>query len=189
VAPTQEIIQVSMTLASLSSIPEHPLPPGFSFRWFRPGDQKTWADVWQRCEKFLKLTPETFAREFGTDEQVLALRQVFLLDSGGQAVGTSTAWLADEDHGPHCGRIHWVAIVPEMQGRGLAKPLLSTSLKRMRELGYRSAVLGTHAVRIPAIKLYLQYGFVPEVRNEKERQGWRDVRAKIAPSVLDGLAL
>ncbi len=178
-----------MTLASLSNIPEHPLPPGFRFRWFGPGDQATWTDIWRRCEKFLQITPATFTQEFGTDEQVLALRQVFLLDAGGRAVGTSTAWLADEAHGPHCGRVHWVAIVPEMQGRGLAKPLLSTCLRRMRELGYRSAVLGTQTVRVPAIRLYLQYGFVPEVRSDKERQGWRDLRAKIAPSVLDRLDL
>ena len=175
-APTQEIIQVEMTLASLGGIPEHPLPPGFRFRWFRPGDQETWTDIWRRCEKFLKLTPATFAQEFGTDEQVLALRQLFLLDSEGKAVGTSTAWLADEAHGPHCGRIHWVAIVPEMQGRGLAKPLLSTCLQRMRELGYRSAVLGTQTPRLAAIKLYLDFGFVPDMSVPDADRAWRLVR-------------
>jgi GNAT superfamily N-acetyltransferase len=187
VAATEEAVPVSMTLASLDRVPDHPLPPGFSLRMFRPGDEQTWTDIWVKAEKYLKITTATFTAEFGSDAPLLAQRQFFLLDGGGQPVGTATAWLTDKGYAPDAARVHWVAIVPEMQGRGLSRPLLSAVLKRMKELGYRSSFLGTHSARTAAVKLYLEFGFVPEVRNERERQGWRAVRQRIAPSVLDRL--
>jgi GNAT superfamily N-acetyltransferase len=189
VEATEEIIPVSMTLASLEGIPKHALPPGFSFRMYHPGDDKTCTDIWLRSEKYSKITPETFAREFGWDAVELGRRMLFLLDAGGSPIGTSTAWLADQAHGPYCGRIHWVAIVPEAQGRGLSRPLLAASLETMRQLGYRSSVLGTQTPRTAALKLYLEFGFVPEIRSDKEREGWRGVRRRIAPSVLDRIEI
>ena len=189
IPPAEEAVPVSMTLASLDRIPEHLLPAGFSFRMFRPGDEQTWTDIWVKAEKYLKITPATFAAEFGTDVQLLAQRQFFLLDTGGQPIGTATAWLTDKGYAPDAARVHWVAVVPEMQGRGLSRPLLAAVLKRMKELGYRSSFLGTHSLRTAALKLYLEFRFVPEVRNERERQAWQGIRRRIAPSVLDRLGI
>ncbi|HUT61690.1 MAG TPA: GNAT family N-acetyltransferase [Phycisphaerae bacterium] len=185
----EEVISVCMARPDLEGIADPPLPPPFVLRPFEPGDEQTWTDIWTRAEHYVPLTPETFAVEFGSDAEALAQRQLFLVDGGARAIGTATAWFGDEHHGGDCGRIHWVGIVPEMQGRGLSRPLLAATLRRMRALGCRSSFLQTHSVRTPAIRLYLSFGFVPEIHGARERQAWLDVRRRIAPSRLDKIDL
>jgi len=183
------IIQVWMNLPDLHAAPVHSPPPGFSLRAYRPGDEKIWTDIWRQADEYGAVAADTFALEFGSDAAALERRQFFLVESGGEAVGTASAWYPDDAHGPRAGRVHWVAIAPQWQGRGLSRPLLSAVLTRMKELGCRSAFLKTQTVRVAAIRLYLEFGFVPEVRSEKEREGWRRLRTAIAPSALDRAAL
>ena len=185
----ENIVPVAMMREDLIEFPQYELPAGYAFRRYRSGDEAVWTDIWTRSDRYGVIDPAVFRREFGTDEAVLAERQYFMLDPDGVEIGTVTAWLPDDAHGPSSGRVHWVASVPEMQGKGLGKPLITTVLTRLRELGYARANLHTESVRTVAIRLYLKFGFRPEVRSEAERQAWREVRQLIAPSPLDDFEL
>jgi ribosomal protein S18 acetylase RimI-like enzyme len=96
-----------------------------------------------------------------------------LLAPDGQAIGTATAWFKDNFEGRRFGRVHWVAIVPEYQGRGLAKPLMSTICRRLQELGHDCAYLTTSTARLPAINLYRRFGFEPLIRTPEEADIWK----------------
>src|SRR5207248_4802613 len=100
--------------------------------------------------------------------RLLVERQCYLLNAFGQAIGTGTAWFNDNFEGKSFGRVHWLAILPEFQGRGLGKPLLTAICSRLRDLGHERAYLTTSTQRIPAIRLYLRFGFVPLIRDEPE---------------------
>jgi ribosomal protein S18 acetylase RimI-like enzyme len=91
----------------------------------------------------------------------LAARQKYLLGPGGEPIGTATAWFDAPQSGEEIGvgRVHWVAIVPEFQGRGLAKPLLDSVLQMLRVCGHTRAVLLTDTRRPAAIALYEKFGF------------------------------
>jgi GNAT superfamily N-acetyltransferase len=99
---------------------------------------------------------------------------LFLLDGDGRPIGTSTGWSDDFSNRTVPGRVHWVAIHPQHQGRKLAKPLLSRTLELLRGLGHPSAYLMTSTGRIPAITLYLRYGFVPTIKTAEQREGWAE---------------
>ena len=185
----EEIVPVAMRREDLVGFPGYELPGGYAFRRYRPGDEKVWTDIWSRADRYGLINPGVFRREFGTDEAVIAERQCYLLGPDGVEIGTATAWLPDDSHGPACGRVHWVAIVPEMQGKGLANPLMTMVLTRLRELGHARANLNTESVRKVAIRLYVKFGFLPEVRSETERLAWREVREHIAPGPLDDFDL
>jgi GNAT superfamily N-acetyltransferase len=179
-------LSVHMIRDSLDHIPDYPLPPGYSPRWYRPGDEQRWVDVQSRAEEYFEITPELFVEQFGSSTQPLAERQCFLLDAQGEAIGTATAWFDDDYCGQPHGRLHWVAVVPEAQGRGLAKPLLCIVLTRMAELGHTRCYLSTSTGRIPAVNLYCKFGFVPHVRNADDLAVWREMQPLVkAPFGLD----
>lgn len=173
---------IRMKRDSLERIPRHDLPPGFSWRTHRPGDEALWVRIY--CRSFEADAQDPFPKEFRGAGRDTKERVFYLMAENGDAVGTATAWMETAE----VGRVHWVTIVPEFQGRGLAKPLMTRVLNRLRDLGYRSAMLITQPVRIPAIHLYLDFGFVPDIVEERQRPGWAYVAARLRHPALEGLA-
>src|SRR4030043_325010 len=176
--PIREYIDVRMSRENLDDIPEYSFPSGYSIRWYGPGYEKHWQAVQSLADEYTRVTPGLFEEQFGTDTQLLCERQCFLCDSEDNIIGTATAWLDNHDS-KSPGRIHWVAIIPQQQGRGLAKPLLTTICKRLKELGHSKTHLTTQRVRIPAINLYPKFGFAPVIDSRRDREVWQVLRQHI----------
>ena len=104
----------------------------------------------------------------------------------GQDIGTATAWHQRDNRGRRWGVVHWVAVTPEYQGKGLSRPLLTACLNQMRKLQHRRARLMTQTPRIPAIKAYLRFGFVPDLSQPDARAGWQLVAEHICHPALTG---
>ena len=172
-----------MIRQDLETIPEFHVPAGFALRWYQPGDEAMWFTIHKLADHHNQITPELFAGQFGSDSVLLAQRQCFLFGPCGQAIGTASAWFDDNFDGGRIGRVHWVALVPEYQGRKLSKPLMTAVCRRLRELGHVRAYLTTLTARKPAIQLYLRFGFSPLIENEEDRALWREILSKLqAPS-------
>jgi GNAT superfamily N-acetyltransferase len=117
--------------------------------------------------------------EFGADPVLLAQRQCYLCTADGRTIGTATAWFDDDFGGEIFGRVHWVAIVPQYQGHGLSRPLLSAVCERLREAGHERAYLTTSSARLAAIRLYLRFGFKPLIETEGQASAWRTLLEQI----------
>lgn len=154
-AQTQSELLVQMRRSHLDNWPQYALPNGFSIRAYQSGDARHWQSIHKRADKFNQFDETTFTTWFGNDEAVLRARQKFLIAPDGEVIGTATAWFDDTA----TGRVHWVAIVPEYQGRGLSRPLLWVIGQTLRELGHSRAVLTTSNLRPVAISLYQKFGF------------------------------
>jgi GNAT superfamily N-acetyltransferase len=181
----EKVRQVSMIRPGLDGIPDCALPAGYAIRWYEKGDESMWAQIQQQADQYNTITPQTFAHEFGTDVGALEARQCYLYDSAMTPIGTASAWYGDARRGADWGRVHWVAILPDMQGRGLSKPLLTIICHRLRELGHTRTYLDTETPRIPAICLYLKFGFVPEIACDADTQAWRLVRSHLPDRFRD----
>lgn len=145
---------------NLANLPDYPLPPEYRLRLIAPGEVSSWVEVQQAAEPYLTMSEEWFWQEFGTPKG-LAWERCFLLEeSAGPVVGTITAWSDDQLDGRERGRVHWLAIRPEWQGRGLAKPMVSAALQLLSR-HHDSAYLITQAERTVAIRLYEAMGFEP----------------------------
>jgi GNAT superfamily N-acetyltransferase len=172
-AVVQQNIPVTMVRPNLDGIPVAALPAGYAVTWYAAGDERHWIEIHRRADRYNSISLARFARAFGGDTAILGQRQAYLRDPADAVIGTATAWFDDVTHDPQLGRVHWVAIDPAYQGRGLAKPLLSVICRRLADLGHQQAYLTTSTARVPAINLYRQFGFVPRVRDEQERAVWQ----------------
>jgi len=176
--PIREYLDVRMSRENLNNIPDYSLPAGYSIRWYQPGYEEFWQAIQLLADECTSVTPELFQEQFGTDTQLLSERQCFLCDSQDNIIGTASAWL-DNQGEKSPGRIHWVAIIPQKQGRGLAKPLLSIICNRLKELGHSKTFLTTQSVRIPAINLYAKFGFAPVIDSDRDREIWEKLQKHI----------
>jgi GNAT superfamily N-acetyltransferase len=158
------------------------LPSGYRMRFYLEGDRAVWLRI-QDHDPYFVPTAATFAASLPGDDALLAERVMFLANPAGEDVGTVTAWSNNNLTGREIGQIHWVALVPEVRGRGLAKPMVSAACALLYRRGYREACLETNTRRLPALNLYLALGFRPFVRSETERQAWRSVAPQLRSPV------
>ena len=175
---TRDYIDVRMTRENLDDIPDCALPAGYAIRWYQPGEEKAWHEIQSLADKYNKITPDLFQEEFGTDTRVLSDRQCFLYDGDSNAVGTASAWLDDQE-GQSLGRVHWVAIIPRCQSKGLAKPLLAAVCNRLKNLGHDRTYLTTQTCRLPAINLYAKFEFAPVIDSDRSRRIWQELAAHV----------
>jgi len=182
--PTPDV-DIRMIREDLQEIPQFALPDGYAMRAFRPGDRETWVRIEQASDPTYSLSGATFDAEFGRDLPGMARRGFFLVAPDGRDVGTVTAWYLRRYLGRPWGRIHWVAIVPEHRGRGLSRCIMTAAMNRLRALGHRRALLTTQTHRIPAIRTYLRFGFVPDPSyGDAPAEAWAAVAAHIRHPAL-----
>jgi len=174
----KENIRIAMIHNDLEKAPHYSLPEDFSLRFYQPGYEKAWVDIHKAADLWNEIDLNRFTEVFSEHPLPLAERQLYLFDSNDEAIGTATAWERERE-GTMCGLVHWVAIHPAYQGRGLAKPLLSATLARHMEVGYEDAFLYSSTARMPAISLYWKFGFRPLMIDHEEIETWDSVIAHL----------
>ncbi len=165
----------------LENLPHFPLPDGYRYVFFRPGDRDWWIDIEKSAKEFASCEQgmKSWNRYYGGREDELTGRMVFVEDADGRKAATATAFydIRGIDKSGD-GWLHWVAVRREYQGRGLAKPLISYVLRLMQSLGYTHAKIPTQTTTWLACKIYLDLGFRPIPENVvNSREGWRIVKA------------
>ncbi|MGI6199835.1 MAG: GNAT family N-acetyltransferase [Christensenellales bacterium] len=171
--------------------PRRPLPEGFARVPWGPGWTAQWAALQHACGQVDSPAEGEvlFAREFllgrgfeppenpAPSEAAVraalarperapyarqtARRVLLAADGQGRLAGCAALW-----PGRHFGRrrerVHFVAVRPDCQGRGLAQGLLTAVLDLAEDLGCgRELYLTTQTWSWPAVRLYRRYGFVP----------------------------
>ena len=188
----------------------YPLPAGYHFAIFTPADEESWvrlqAEVThvENCaqgkrifrEEFLMAGEEIPCKDCpGYAETVR--RTVLIKADNGDLVGAATLWTGDT-FGQIWQRVHWVAVHPEHQGKGLAKCMIARMLELYGELGCQSPIyLTTQTKTYRAVRVYAQMGFVPymggkpvnwlfqsdlpqESFEEENEAAWQLIRQKLA---------
>ena len=154
---------VVMKKESLMQMPLIELPEGFQFVWYQSGDAHAWSAIEMSVEEFgnPQAALDYFEKEFLVDPEKIEQRMLFIENGQGEKVATATAWEGKLD-GRTYPKLHWVAVKPEYQGKGLCKAILSKALSRFNELGHEGEIiLFSQTWSYKAINLYYQFGFKP----------------------------
>jgi mycothiol synthase len=72
-----------------------------------------------------------------------------------------------------------VAVAPDYWGKGLGTFISIAALRHMRERGCEQAILDTDDFRLPAIRIYLALGFMPEMMEADHSERWQGVTAQL----------
>jgi GNAT superfamily N-acetyltransferase len=182
-------LPVQMVRPDLRGLPTYPLPSGFSMCPFRPGDETPWVHVIRASETFFEVKDSLFGEQFGADLPGAMKRVLFVVDEAtGSPVATTAAWYGEGEYAGW-GRVHWVAVLPEYQARGLGRGMISHTLALLSGLGHERAYLKTSTGRTAAIKLYLRCGFVPDLTaDDGAMDAWRACGEAAPPDLVALLA-
>ena len=165
---------------------KHPIPDGYCIRNYRNGEEGLWAEIETAAGEFEteKEALEQFEEEFGPYREEMEKRCFFLMHKkSGRPAGTTTAWYNDNYKGESYGRIHWVGIHPDFQGRKLAKPMLATAMLRLAEY-HDKAYLTTQTTSYKAINMYLDFGFRPELVRDGCRRAWKMIEEILGRNIF-----
>ena len=178
---------VRMIREHIENIPQFPIPEGFAIRNYRRNEGHIWTRIQKAAEPYIDIDDELFSREFKRDLLAMEDRSFFLTTDTGDEIGTITAWWQPEMDGKDWGQIHWVAVHPDYQGRGLSKPMMSVAMTRLKA-SHERCFLGTSTRRIAAVKVYLDFGFIPDLSCENSQEAWTEVASVIEHPLLAQLA-
>ena len=72
-----------------------------------------------------------------------------------------------------------VGVIPEHSGHRLGKWISLAVLHYLYQQGFKCAVLGTDDFRLPAIKTYLNLGFIPIYVDDDQPERWQAIFKKL----------
>jgi GNAT superfamily N-acetyltransferase len=171
---------VWMIRPTLEHLPTWGLPDGYRLRTYRAGDEAAWVALHVDADPYFTAKDAHFPQEFAVSHAALANRMFFVETvTTEEVVGSITAWWVNDWRGSGTwGQVHWVVVARAHQGRGLAKPMMAHTLKRLAG-DHTRALLDTYTGRTWAVKVYLDCGFTPDpagLANGDIRDAWIDLQ-------------
>ena len=169
--------QLRMVRPNLEDLPELELPAGYSMRTYHKGDEEHWARIISDSFGGRERTAQDTANEI-TSRDVFIPDGFYFAIHRGVPVGTACAWRQSVDE-KDVGYVHMVGVVAEHTGHKLGKWVSLAVLSHFRDNGFKCSMLDTDDFRIPAVKTYLNLGFIPVYVEEGQPERWSDIFEKL----------
>ena len=169
--------QLRMVRPNLENLPKLALPAGYGMRTYQEGDEVHWANIISDSFGGRQRTVQDTQDEI-TGRDVFVPDGLYFATHQGIPVGTACAWRQSVDERA-VGYVHMVGVVAQHTGHKLGKWVSLAVLFYFRDHGFISAMLDTDDFRLPAIKTYLNLGFIPVYVEEGQPERWRDIFEKL----------
>lgn len=158
---------------------------GYTLRTFREGDE----------DPYLALMLDA-GFEYWTEDNVREVVAragpdgVFFVEHPGSSriVATAMGWYRPHENFRDASEMGWVAAAHDHRGRGLGRVVVSAATRTLLENGAKAIYLLTDDWRLPALKVYLEVGYVPYHGVVGSRQRWRVVCAELGVPEPRGVA-
>jgi mycothiol synthase len=166
-----------MVRPNLDNLPKLELPDGYSLRTYQEGDETHWANIISDSFGGRKRTAEDTRNEI-TGRDVFVPDGLYFVTHQDIPVGTACAWRQSVNE-TEVGYVHMVGVLGEHTGHKLGKWVSLAVLYYFRDNGFSCSMLDTDDFRIPAIKTYLNLGFVPVYVDDTQPERWEEILKKL----------
>jgi len=163
--------QLRMEKSDLDNVPVVTLPEGYVLRNYREGDEAALGRVYAASS--LGCETAELVRERVIGRPCFTPARLFVIEYGGEPVGTGAAWLVEDD--PGAGYLHMLGLLPEHRGKRLGAALTVAAIGYTRAEGFSRQQLDTDDWRVPAIRLYLNLGYYPIYWDDTHPARWEAV--------------
>ena len=169
--------QLRMVRPNLEDLPELELPAGYGMRTYQEGDEVHWANIISDSFGGRERTAQDTRNEI-TGRDVFLPDGLYFTTHQGVPVGTACAWRESVDE-KDVGYVHMVGVVAEHTGHKLGKWVSLAVLTYFRDNGFKCSMLDTDDFRVPAVKTYLNLGFIPVYVEDEQPERWRKIFKKL----------
>ena len=149
------------------------MPSGYHLRSYCEGDDIHWANIISDSFGGRVRTAQDTQNEI-TNRDVFVPDGLFFITHQDIPIATACAWRQTVDESD-VGYVHMVGVVGEHTGRKLGKWVSLAVLLYFSENGFTCSMLDTDDFRIPAIKTYLNLGFIPVYVDNTQTERWQEI--------------
>jgi mycothiol synthase len=152
------------------------VPAGYTVRAYRRGDTAAYVRLMQRAG----FSNWSEAKAQGVFDTMYPDALFFIVhDASSDLVCTAAAQNKPDEYHPQGGEMGWVATDPDHRGKGLSYITVSLATRRLLAEDRPSVFLKTDDFRLPAIRVYVNLGFVPFLYLPEMEERWRAVAAAL----------
>ena len=152
----KKLKQLRMIKLNMSDIPEANVFGDYKLRVLCSDEKIKWEEI---CTKSFGY--ETDFKKIIEDMKGYTDDGVFGIFDKDKLIATGTALLDQKSNGH--GYVHMIAADAGYSGKRLGYEITAAVLRRLRNEGFDKAELTTDDFRLPAIKTYLNLGFIPDL--------------------------
>ena len=165
--------QLRMVRPSLDNLPKIELPSGYQLRTYQDGDDIHWANIISDSFGGRERTAQDTQNEI-TNRDVFVPDGLYFITHQDIPIATACAWRQSVEE-TDVGYVHMVGVVGKHTGKKLGKWVSLAVLNYFQENGFTCSMLDTDDFRIPAIKTYLNLGFIPVYVDNTQTKRWIDI--------------
>lgn len=169
--------QLRMVRPNLDNLPKLELPDGYGLRSYQEGDDVHWANIISDSFGGRERTAHDTRNEI-TGRDVFVPEGFYFVTHQDIPVGTACAWRQSVEE-TDVGYVHMVGVLGEHTGHKLGRWVSLAVLYYFRDHGFVCSMLDTDDFRIPAIKTYLNLGFVPVYVDDTQPERWEEILNKL----------
>jgi ribosomal protein S18 acetylase RimI-like enzyme len=168
-------------------IPQAVFPVGYIFKHIPREYGHLWENVMDKAYSNEKITDSPYGHYIAGDFENIIVdnysylpeRVYLLFDDKEQPCGTASAWSQPWKWSNSYGYVIFVGVIPSHRGHGLSKQMLFSILETMKNRGEKYALLDVASEALPAIKSYLNTGFLPRLTSREQIEIWNDIFIKL----------
>ncbi len=165
--------QLEMVREPAGALSAADAPEGYLVRQYEPRDRDAYLELFHLAFETSDPLPDVLATRLDSG--------FFVIEHGesGVLAASCVAQAKPRPRYPQGGELGWLVADPAHAGRGLGRLVAALVTKRLADEGYGQAYLLTEDFRLPALSIYLNLGWRPNLFQDGMESRWRAVFASL----------